>query len=450
MADTYTLLEKITVGAAGATDVTFTSIPQTYTDLNVVISARGTHTSSENILISLNGSTANFSGRYLYTNTNGTISSGTDTRPVGAFNGSSTTSSTFSNVQIYFPNYAGSANKSFSVDSVAENNATASSIYFDAKLWSNTAAITSITFTPELGNFAQYTTFYLYGIAKEGVNPTPSSAPYATGGDSILFDGTYWIHTFTSSGTFTPKKALSCDYLVVAGGGGGGCDQGGGGGAGGFRTSIGGSTLSLTAQAYAVTVGAGGAGSSNTNTAGTSGSSSIFSTITSAGGGGGASASMSPNRNGLSGGSGGGGSNGGSGGTGNTPTTSPSQGNNGGSGYSGGFYNAGGGGGAGAAGSAGSSSNTGGQGGNGTASSISGTSITYAGGGGGGLSQSQPWSGTGGQGGSGGGGRGGANGTTVTAGTVNLGGGGGGGSGAAPNFNGQSGGSGIVIVRYAA
>jgi hypothetical protein len=68
--------------------------------------------------------------------------------------------------------------------------------------------------------FVQYSTFYLYGVAKLGT--TPAIVPYATGGDTIMTDGTYWYHAFTSSGTFTPAKGLSCDVLVVAGGGGGG------------------------------------------------------------------------------------------------------------------------------------------------------------------------------------------------------------------------------------
>jgi hypothetical protein len=77
----------------------------------------------------------------------------------------------------------------------------------------------------------------------------------ATGGDTIDFSGYYFIHTFTSSGTFTPSQAFYADYLVVAGGGGGGGDSSGGGGAGGLRYS---GASSLTATAYTVTVGGGG------------------------------------------------------------------------------------------------------------------------------------------------------------------------------------------------
>jgi hypothetical protein len=47
------------------------------------------------------------------------------------------------------------------------------------------------------------------------------SVAKASGG-TITTDGTNWIHTFTSSGTFVPYSNLTTDYLVVAGGAGGG------------------------------------------------------------------------------------------------------------------------------------------------------------------------------------------------------------------------------------
>lgn len=442
MADTYTLIEKITVGAAGASSVTFTSIPQTYTDLKIVYSARAASGTTNDVYIKLNASTTSYSRRVLYGN--GTIAQSANDSGnwyLAVMGAANNTSSTFSSGEIYIPNYTSSNNKSASADGVNENNATLSYQFMVAGLWSNTAAITSIEVVPDGVNFAQYSTFYLYGIAKDGVNPSLPSAPYATGGDSILFDGTYWIHTFTSSGTFTPKKALTCDYLVVAGGGAStqGAGGSGGGGAGGLRSTVtatggGGSlesALSLAANTgYTVTVGAGGSGGSGV---GTNGSNSVFSTITSTGGG--RSGGTNPNQNGASGGSGGGGGEQiGVYGTGGAGTANQ--------GYAGGNagstpYRLGGGGGAGAAGVNGGASS--GNGGAGVAVSISGSSVTYAGGGGGAAASSP---GTGGAGGGGNGGNAGIG----TAGTANT----GGGAGGSYIALGVNGGSGIVIVRYAA
>lgn len=109
----------------------------------------------------------------------------------------------------------------------------------------------------------------------------------ATGG-TITTSGGYTIHTFTSSGTFTPTETLSVEYLVVAGGGSGGAQGAssrgaGGGGAGGVEPGTG---HVVTAQAYTITVGAGGAAQTGDNV-GNDGSDSIFDTITAIGGGGG-------------------------------------------------------------------------------------------------------------------------------------------------------------------
>jgi hypothetical protein len=273
-----------------------------------------------------------------------------------------------------------------------------------------------------------------------GLNPR-SSPPY-TGG--------YTVHRFllADSGTaLAVYGSYDVEYLVVGGGGGGGFVYGGGGGGGGFRTG----TLSVTPQAYTITVGAGGIAAIDGTAR--NGNDSVFSTITAAGGGGGANAVGAPG----AGGSGGGGaglneSYGGNfrGAAGNTPSTSPSQGNSGGNGANttSGVRGGGGGGGASAGGGAGTTGG-GGSGGNGTSSSISGVATTYAGGGGGGVfadaATTYP-------GGSGGGGASAGNGVDATAGTANTGGGGGGGTQQASSPNpyrtGAAGGSGIVIVRY--
>jgi hypothetical protein len=444
----YVLLEKITVGAAGASSVTFSGIPQTgYTDLVVTCSTRGNRTNATDALsfkFNSDSTAANYSVRSLFGTGSaaGSFSSSTYSDDVAYISGNSATANTFGSTVLYAPNYTSSTTKSFSVDSVGEDNSSAIRMNMTAYLWSGTAAITSINIFNEIGtSFIQYSTFYLYGVAKLGT--TPAIVPYATGGDTIMTDGTYWYHTFVSSGTFTPQKAITCDYLVVAGGGGGSHSDGAGAGAGGYRTSIGGSPLSLSTSAVTVTVGAGGAGGTN-STNHTSGSNSVFSTITSSGGG----RAGYYDINGSAGGSGGGGgydtgAGTTTGGAGNSGSYSPVE------GYAGGTSATNSGGGGGGSSQVGYSNGTyliRASGGNGTANSISGTSVTYAGGGGAGTSGSGVTPGTGGTGGGGGGGtRAGINGV---AGTANTGGGGGGGGGSTTS-NGGAGGSGIVIVRYA-
>jgi hypothetical protein len=440
MANTYTLLETITVGAAGASSVTFNSIPQTgYTDLIVKVSGRIDYAAiGDYFKIQFNGVTTDYTDRFLYGN-GSAAASASGSLAESFVVGASATASTFGNAEIYIPNYTSANYKSFSVDAVNENNATSSLVGFFANLWSNTAAITSVTLTPEgsgSSNFVEHSTFSLYGVSALGV--TPTKAPKATGGSIIQTDGTYWYHAFLSSGTFTPATGLSCEVLVVGGGGGGGSNHGGGAGAGGYRTTTG---LSLS-SATTVTVGAGGS-----RGPGTQGGSSVFSSITSAGGGYGANNVATGVEPGGTGGSGGG-SRGASGGAaGNTPSTSPSQGNNGGNGDGTGT---GGGGGAGAVGANTVSSSLSGAGGAGLNTLSSWLSTTglgvsgYVAGGGGGGNPT-----TGGAGGSGGGGQGGSgpgvNGTDAVANT-----GGGGGGGGSSSAIGGNGGSGVVIIRYLA
>jgi hypothetical protein len=428
----HVLLETIELTQSAAS-VTFDNIPQTgYSGLKIVISGRTTASSTfYTNQIAFNGNSASFTGRVLG-GTGSATTSGTSTVSVGPIGGVSTTTSTFTNSEIYIPNYTSSNYKSYSWETVLENNATAARTYMGAGLWSNTAAITSMTFTIDTADsFAQYSTFSLYGIAATGT--TPAIAPKAQGGNIVANDGTYWYHAFLASGTFTPTVALTCNALVIAGGGAGGRLQGGGGGAGGL--------LAFTSQSfdgstsYVVTVGAGGATAAGT---GLNGSDSQLGALTLVKGGGGGAEYV----NGLTGGSGGGAS--GSSKTGGSATSG--QGNAGGNS---GNDAGGGGGGAGAAGSNGVSSTVAGAGGAGintysswhTATST-GVSGYIAGGGGGGVYVG----GTGGAGGSGGGAAGVGSGSPSNA-IANTGGGGGGGT-AGSGGGGSNGGSGIVIIRY--
>ena len=149
--------------------VTFSSIPQGYTDLKIVMSGRDNAASTRSIpRLTFNSSTSGYSSKALYGVNGGTV---------GSENGGSTyidwsyitaanaTSSTFGNTEIYIPNYTSSNNKSVSIEFVAETNSASSGILgIAAGLWSNSAAITSISLDRSTDSFVQYSTFTLYGI----------------------------------------------------------------------------------------------------------------------------------------------------------------------------------------------------------------------------------------------------------------------------------------------
>jgi hypothetical protein len=169
MAYTYSKLAETTVGAGGASAITFNNIPQNYTDLVLKVSARGTTTEASGghyYTIALNSSATSKTQRFLQGD-GSSASSGNSTSFTTYMCPSDFTASTFSNAEVYLPNYAGSANKSMSVDVVTENNATKSYATFYAQLWSVVTTISQITLTPNAGSFAQHSTATLYGIRVE-------------------------------------------------------------------------------------------------------------------------------------------------------------------------------------------------------------------------------------------------------------------------------------------
>ena len=165
MATTYTLISSVTVGSGGAASIAFTSIPADYTDLLIKSSSRSSG-AANSIKLSFNGSAANFTTKGLVGTGAGTNSYSSTDALAGMTTRSTYTANTFSNNELYIPNYTSSNYKSSSLDATQENNATESYAQFNANLWSQTAAITSITLTPESSDtFAQYSTAYLYGIS---------------------------------------------------------------------------------------------------------------------------------------------------------------------------------------------------------------------------------------------------------------------------------------------
>ena len=167
---TYQLIETKTLGTAQAS-IEFTSIPQDGTDLVMLLAIRANSGGfiGGNGRIYFNDSTTGYSARHLLGTGSSALSQ--DTTAAGRFagfeNGSGTTANTFSNTQIYIPNYTGSTNKSWSVDTVGENNGTEAYQGIQASLWSNTAAITKITYSSVEGvNLAAGSTISLYKITR--------------------------------------------------------------------------------------------------------------------------------------------------------------------------------------------------------------------------------------------------------------------------------------------
>lgn len=453
----YVLLER-QILTANAASVLLDQIPTTgYTDLKLVVSARGSYAGGTiALIVRPNSNSSNTTARVLYGDGSSAATFG-DTIVYGNIPAANATSNTYGVSEFHIFNYSSSNAKGFLADGYTGNRATSALNYFTAARWDDSTAISSLYIAASSGDLVAGSEFSIYGLAAVGT--TPAISPFATGGDIIVKDSSYYYHAFLSSGTFTPLKNLTCDYLVVAGGGGGGSGQGGGGGAGGLRSTVtatggGGSLPSarsfISETAYSITIGAGGVGSSYGSQQGIDGTGSSitgsgFTTISTTGGGGGGGNASQSLGNGRAGGSGGGGSadyatTGGSG--------TANEGYAGGAGEEGisGNRPSGGGGGAGQAGIAGVLGNSG-NGGNGvqitalaTPTLTGADSGYYAGGGSGGGSAS----GGSNPGGLGGGGAG-STGTGTNA-VINTGSGGG---GSANNQQAGNGANGIVIIRYA-
>jgi hypothetical protein len=450
MPNTYTELDKVTVGTAVAS-VTFSSISSAYTDL--VIVAMPISATADNLTMQFNGdTTTNYSDTVLWGSgtTTGSLRETSTATPWLSYYANTTTNPTPTIISIQ--NYANTT--TFKTSLIRANNA-AGGVDAIVMLWRKTPeAINSILIKQKgTNNLAVGSTFSLYGIANADLG-----AAKATGG-IITEDSQYWYHTFGASGAFVPKQSLTCDVLQIAGGGGGGgAFLGGGGGAGGLRAFA---SQSFTATTHNVTVGGGGAGgTAGTQTKGTSGSTTTFNSLSVSGGGGGGSYGSAIN--GVAGGSGGGGSgdSASSGGAGNTGSYSPVEGfAGGGSNSAASNYGAGGGGGASAVGAAGTGAG-GGAGGAGTdiynsinfSSWLTPTGIgslsKVAGGGGGATGGGATTAGAGGVGGGGTGGNLTTDGQGV-AGLTNSGSGGGGSERGGGNKPGGNGASGVVIIRYA-
>lgn len=166
MANTYVKIASVTVGSGGAASMNFSSIPATYTDLKLVASLRSNRAGNvkDTIDLKINNVTTTLSQKYLQGNGSG-ASSGSLANYWGETDAATATASVFGNMEFYFPNYASANYKSFSIDTVSEDNATLSIAELLAGLWSTTTAMNQLTLLPVSGTaWVQYSSATLYGI----------------------------------------------------------------------------------------------------------------------------------------------------------------------------------------------------------------------------------------------------------------------------------------------
>jgi hypothetical protein len=166
MANTFIKISTVTVGVSGATTIDFTSIPQTFTDLKIVLSSRVSTVNVDALSLSINGGATAISNQKYVDGTGSAVRSGTSTPYQALKQPSDYTASVFGNTEFYIPNYSTTnVYKNISSYSVIENAASASYLGFSSSSWSSTSAITSISISiVGGGNFVQYSTATLYGI----------------------------------------------------------------------------------------------------------------------------------------------------------------------------------------------------------------------------------------------------------------------------------------------
>jgi hypothetical protein len=173
-----TLIQTITVGSGGASSVTLDNIPQTFDDLLVLTSSRSTFSAVGPDLYILPNADGSNSTSWRRLRGDGSSASSANasgiTFPASAINaGASETTNTFGSGQFYFPNYRLSVAKSWSADSVSENNSSSALQMLSANRWNQTTAITSL-YLSTTNNFVQHSTFSLYGITKGSGGATVS------------------------------------------------------------------------------------------------------------------------------------------------------------------------------------------------------------------------------------------------------------------------------------
>lgn len=171
----YESISTVTVGAGGASTISFTSIPSTYKHLQIRAIGKNTNSSGAGTNLNLifnSDSGANYSYHSIYGDgSSATATSGTSTSLMWIGHTTTSASSSPTATNIFAPlvtdilDYA-DTNKYKTIRTLNGNdtNSTAGYLFFNSGSWRSTAAVTSITLSNATANFAQYSSFALYGL----------------------------------------------------------------------------------------------------------------------------------------------------------------------------------------------------------------------------------------------------------------------------------------------
>ena len=165
---TYQLIASSTLSSP-ASEISFTSIPQTYTDLVIRASLRGVATATTYIEMGFNATVTNINS----INLNALTGSGqnsynyaTDLLDIAGETPYNWVASTFSNVEYTITNYTQAVHKVVSMDSIAGYSSTSAYLGFTSGKYASNTAITSVQLIASGGGdtFATYSSAFLYGI----------------------------------------------------------------------------------------------------------------------------------------------------------------------------------------------------------------------------------------------------------------------------------------------
>ena len=167
----YESIATVTVGSGGTATITFSSIPATYTHLQVRGIARTNRSGSNQDAIRYrfnSDSGSNYTLHYLLGNGSAASAGASTSNTSGFMDGfteSDNLAGAFGGFILDILDYANTNKYKTSRALSGREDNTSGAIWLESTLWTNTAAITSIVLTPNSGtSIDQYSSFALYGI----------------------------------------------------------------------------------------------------------------------------------------------------------------------------------------------------------------------------------------------------------------------------------------------